>query len=99
MGVVLRADQEAVTGAEPVGVTDGDTLTVEDVDRVGGGAALVPVPGNELGQCGQRVRADAAPALRRQVVEYVSRPGAPLVTRASFRVDEGQPGAKKESQS
>lgn len=34
-----------------------------------------------------------------QVVEYVSRPGAPLITRASFRVDEGQPGAKKESQS
>ena len=34
-----------------------------------------------------------------QVVEYVSRPGAPLVTRASFRVDEGQPGAKKETQS
>jgi alkaline phosphatase D len=33
-----------------------------------------------------------------RVVEYVSRPGAPLITRASFRVDEGQPGAKKESQ-
>jgi alkaline phosphatase D len=34
-----------------------------------------------------------------QVVEYISRPGAPLITRASFRVDEGQPGAKKISQS
>lgn len=33
-----------------------------------------------------------------QVVEYVSRPGAPLITRASFLVDEGQPGAKKISQ-
>jgi len=28
-----------------------------------------------------------------QVVEYVSRPGAPLVTRASFVVEEGRPGA------
>lgn len=29
-----------------------------------------------------------------QVVEYVDRPGAPLVTRASFVVENGQPGAK-----
>lgn len=29
-----------------------------------------------------------------QVVEYVDRPGAPLVTRASFVVESGQPGAK-----
>jgi len=29
-----------------------------------------------------------------QVVEYVDRPGAPLVTRASFVVEDGQPGAK-----
>ena len=32
-----------------------------------------------------------------QVVEYVSRPGAPLITQASFRVEEGQPGATKQS--
>jgi alkaline phosphatase D len=30
-----------------------------------------------------------------QVVEYVSRPGAPLITRASFVVEEGRPGAKQ----
>ena len=30
-----------------------------------------------------------------QVVEYVSRPGAPLVTRASFRVEAGRPGAER----
>ena len=30
-----------------------------------------------------------------QVVEYVSRPNAPLVTRASFLVENGRPGAKK----
>ena len=29
-----------------------------------------------------------------QVVEYVDRPGAPLVTRASFVVESGRPGAK-----
>ncbi len=29
-----------------------------------------------------------------QVVEYVDKPGAPLVTRASFVVENGQPGAK-----
>jgi alkaline phosphatase D len=29
-----------------------------------------------------------------QVVEYVSRPGAPLVTRASFVVEQGLPGVK-----
>jgi len=29
-----------------------------------------------------------------QVVEYVTRPGAPLVTRASFVVEDGQAGAK-----
>lgn len=29
-----------------------------------------------------------------QVVEYVSRPGAPLVTRASLVVEAGQPGIK-----
>jgi len=29
-----------------------------------------------------------------QVVEYVTRPGAPLVTRASFVVEAGQPGVK-----
>jgi alkaline phosphatase D len=29
-----------------------------------------------------------------QVVEYVTRPGAPLVTRASFVVEDGQPGVK-----
>ncbi len=30
-----------------------------------------------------------------QVVEYVSKPGAALVTRASFLVENGRPGAKK----
>jgi alkaline phosphatase D len=30
-----------------------------------------------------------------QVVEYVTRPGAPLVTRASFVVEEGKPGVQK----
>ncbi len=30
-----------------------------------------------------------------QVVEYVDRPGAPLVTRASFTVEAGKPGAEK----
>lgn len=30
-----------------------------------------------------------------QVVEYVTRPGAPLVTRESFVVENGTPGAKK----
>lgn len=30
-----------------------------------------------------------------QVVEYVTRPGAPLLTRASFLVENGQPGVKK----
>lgn len=29
-----------------------------------------------------------------QVVEYVDKPGAPLITRASFVVENGQPGAK-----
>ncbi len=29
-----------------------------------------------------------------QVVEYVTKPGAPLVTRASFLVESGRPGAK-----
>ena len=29
-----------------------------------------------------------------RVVEYVSRPGAPIRTRASFVVEDGQPGAK-----
>ena len=28
-----------------------------------------------------------------QVVEYVTRPGAPLITRASFEVEDGRPGA------
>jgi len=30
-----------------------------------------------------------------QVVEYVTRPGAPLVTRASFVVEDGKPGVQK----
>ena len=30
-----------------------------------------------------------------QVVEYVTRPGAPLVTRASFVVESGRPGAQR----
>lgn len=30
-----------------------------------------------------------------QAVEYVSRPGAPLITRASFIVENGQPGLQK----
>ena len=30
-----------------------------------------------------------------QVVEYVTRPGAPLVTRASYVVENGQPGVKE----
>lgn len=30
-----------------------------------------------------------------QVVEYVTRPGAPLVTKASFVVENGQPGVQK----
>jgi alkaline phosphatase D len=30
-----------------------------------------------------------------QVVEYVTRPGAPLVTRASFAVESGRPGAQQ----
>lgn len=30
-----------------------------------------------------------------QVIEYVDRPGAPLITRASFIVESGHPGAKK----
>jgi alkaline phosphatase D len=29
-----------------------------------------------------------------QVVEYVSRPGAPIKTRASFVVEDGRPGAR-----
>jgi alkaline phosphatase D len=29
-----------------------------------------------------------------QVIEYVDRPGAPLITRASFVIEDGQPGAK-----
>jgi alkaline phosphatase D len=32
-----------------------------------------------------------------QVVEYVTRPGAPLVTRASFVVEEGKPGVESAS--
>ncbi|HAL72271.1 MAG TPA: alkaline phosphatase, partial [Verrucomicrobiales bacterium] len=30
-----------------------------------------------------------------QAVEYVSRPGAPLITRASFAVEAGKPGLQK----
>lgn len=30
-----------------------------------------------------------------QVMDYVSKPGAPLITRASFVVEEGRPGAKQ----
>jgi alkaline phosphatase D len=30
-----------------------------------------------------------------RVVEYVSKPGAPIRTRASFVVEDGQPGAKE----
>ncbi len=30
-----------------------------------------------------------------QVVEYVSKPGAPKITRASFRIEEGKPGAER----
>jgi alkaline phosphatase D len=30
-----------------------------------------------------------------QVVEYVTRPGAPLITRASFVVEDGKPGVQK----
>lgn len=30
-----------------------------------------------------------------QIVEYVSRPGAPKVTRASFRIENGNPGAER----
>lgn len=43
------------------------------------------------------VRCEITPAEYRadyQVVEYIDRPGAPLVTRASFVVENGQPGAK-----
>ena len=29
-----------------------------------------------------------------QVVEYVTRPGAPLITRGSFVAEAGQPGVK-----
>lgn len=30
-----------------------------------------------------------------RVVEYVSRPGSPIKTRASFVVEDGRPGAKQ----
>ena len=32
-----------------------------------------------------------------QCVDYVSKPGAPLVTRATFVVENGRPGAKRDS--
>lgn len=44
------------------------------------------------------VECEATPRTLRadyQVVEYVTRPGAPLATRASFVVESGRPGAKK----
>ncbi len=44
------------------------------------------------------VRCQVSPQLWKtgfQVVEYVSRPGAPLVTRASYVVENGQPGVQE----
>ena len=49
---------------------------------------------------GQRgyVRCDLTPARCRadyQVLEYVTRPGSPISTRASFVVEDGRPGAER----
>jgi alkaline phosphatase D len=44
------------------------------------------------------VRFELAPGALRadfRVVEYVSRPGSPIRTRASFVVENGKPGAQK----
>jgi alkaline phosphatase D len=44
------------------------------------------------------VRCEVTPKIWRsdfQVVEYVTRPGAPLLTKASFVVESGQPGVQK----
>ena len=44
------------------------------------------------------VRCDLTPERYRadyQVLDYVSRPGSPIATRASFVVEDGRPGAER----
>jgi alkaline phosphatase D len=63
------------------------------LDRLLSKNPFVKFHNNERGY----VRCEVTPGLWRtdyQTVAYVTRPGAPLLTRASFVVEEGQPGLK-----
>jgi alkaline phosphatase D len=71
---------------------DGSNIP-KGLDRLLSENPFVKFHNNERGY----VRCEVTPGLWRtdyQTVAYVTRPGAPLVTRASFVVEDGQPGLK-----
>ncbi len=87
-----------VVGTELVGTSissGGDGVDVPD--RLAAVLAENPWVRFHNGRRGY-VRCDLTPGRCRadyQVVEYVTRPGSPIATRASFVVEDGRPGAQR----